>query len=111
MKILRKANVYYDDTLAGILLETSEGYTFQYDAEFLKKNIPLSISLPPRKEPYQSHELFSFFKGLLPEGWYLNIVSSTQKVDTRDYLGTLLSTAGVDTIGAVTIRPEDIRHE
>lgn len=103
-KILRQAHVYYKDELAGYLSETDAGYIFQYDEKFLKKNISISLSLPLREEPYGSKELFSFFKGLLPEGWYLNIVSATQKVDAKDPFGILLSTAGSDTIGAVTIR-------
>ena len=102
-KILRKANVYFKDDLAGYLSETNEEYIFQYDREFLKKNIPISISLPPREEPYKAAELFSFFKGLLPEGWYLDIVSATQKVDSKDPFGVLLATTSVDTIGAVTV--------
>ena len=53
-------------------------------------------------------ELFPFFKGLLPEGWYLNIVSVTQKVDSKDSFGVLIGTAGTDTIGAVTVRKEKI---
>jgi serine/threonine-protein kinase HipA len=66
------------------------------------------MSLPPREEPYESKELFSFFKGLLPEGWYLNIVSATQKVDSKDSFGVLIGTAGTDTIGAVTVRKEKV---
>lgn len=107
----RKAQVFYKDEFAGSLLETSEGYMFQYDSEFLEKNIAISMSLPPRKEPYQSKELFPFFKGLLPEGWYLNIVSATQKIDSKDAFGLLIGTAGVDTIGAVTVRKEETLHE
>ena len=107
----RKAQVFYSNDLAGYLTETSSGYTFQYDPEFLKKNVPIAISLPPREEPYRSKELFPFFKGLLPEGWYLNIVSATQKVDSKDYFGILLGTAGVDTIGAVTVRREGFQNE
>ncbi len=103
-QIIRKVNVYFKSDLAGYLSETNEGYIFQYDQEFLKKNIPISISLPPREEPYKSAEFFPFFKGLLPEGWYLDIVSATQKVDPRDYFAVLASTASVGTIGAVTIR-------
>ena len=103
----RKAQVYYGSDLAGYLQETKDGYTFEYDKEFLKKNIPISASLLPREEPYKSKELFSFFKGLLPEGWYLNIVSATQKVDSKDFFGVLLSTTSVDTIGAVTVRKTD----
>lgn len=103
-EILRKADVYFKNDLAGYLLETNAGYIFQYDQAFLKKNIPIAISLPPREEPFKSAELFPFFKGLLPEGWYLDIVSATQKVDPRDDFGILASTASVGTIGAVTVR-------
>lgn len=111
MTELRKAQVYYSNELAGQLVETSNGYIFQYDSEFLKKKIPISVSLPPREEPYESRELFAFFKGLLPEGWYLNIVCATQKVDSKDPFGVLIGTAGVDTIGAVTVKKEDDSDE
>jgi serine/threonine-protein kinase HipA len=103
MNVLRSAQVFYRNELAGYITETQDGYTFQYDHEFLKKNIPISISLPPREEPYNSKELFPFFKGLLPEGWYLNIVSATQKVDNKDSFGLLLASSSGDTIGAVTV--------
>ena len=103
MDILRKAQVFYKNELAGYISETQNGYIFQYDHKFLKKNITISASLPPREEPYHSKELFPFFKGLLPEGWYLGIVSATQTVDNRDYFGLLLASASGDTIGAVTV--------
>lgn len=111
MTELRKAQVFYSNELAGYLTETPEGYIFKYDPGFLKKKIPLSMSLLPREEPYESKELFPFFKGLLPEGWYLNIVSATQKVDSKDAFGVLIGTAVVDTIGAVTVRKVDVPNE
>ena len=104
MRSSRQAQVFYGNELAGYLQEREDGYIFEYDKEFLKKDIPISVSLPPREEPYKSKELFPFFKGLLPEGWYLDIVSATQKVDSKDSFGVLLSTTSVDTIGAVTVR-------
>lgn len=103
MNALRKAKVFYENEFAGYITETQDDYTFQYDREFFKKNIQISISLPPREKPYHSKELFPFFKGLLPEGWYLNIVSATQKVDSKDSFGLLLASASADTIGAVTV--------
>ncbi len=109
--MMRKAEVFYSDELAGYLTETTSGYTFQYDPEFLKKNIPIAVSLPPRAEPYQSKELFPFFKGLLPEGWYLDIVSAAQKIDSKDYFGLLIGTAKTDTAGTVTIQKVDMVHE
>ena len=102
-KILRKVDVYFKSDLAGYLSETNEGYIFQYDENFLKKNIPISVSLPLREESFKSPELFPFFKGLLPEGWYLDIVCTKEKKDPRDFFGILASTASTGTIGAVTI--------
>ena len=104
MKELRKGQVFFNKDLAGYISETKDGYLFEYDKEFLKNNIPISISLPLREEPYASKELFPFFKGLLPEGWYLDIVAATQKVDREDLFGVLLCTTSGDTIGAVTVR-------
>jgi len=104
MKELRKGQVFFNQDLAGYIGETKNGYLFEYDKDFLKKNMPVSISLPLREEPYESKELFPFFKGLLPEGWYLDIVTATQKVDREDLFGILLCTTSGDTIGAVTVR-------
>ncbi|MFH1440852.1 MAG: HipA N-terminal domain-containing protein [Candidatus Omnitrophota bacterium] len=104
MKELRKGQVFFNNDLAGYISETKDGYLFEYDKEFLKKNIPISVSFPLREEPYESKELFPFFKGLLPEGWYLDIVTATQKVDREDLFGILLCTTSGDTIGAVTVR-------
>lgn len=104
MAKLRKAQVFYKKDLAGYISETKDGYVFQYSKEFLKKDTPISISLPLREEPYESKQLFYFFRGLLPEGWYLDIVTATQKVDREDLFGLLLCTTNVDTIGAVTVR-------
>ena len=101
-QIFRKAQVNYNNQLAGYLRETENGFRFIYDPDYLRMGQPISISLPLGKEPYESKELFSFFQGLLPEGWYLDIVSRTAKIDTSDSFGLLLATTG-DTIGAVTV--------
>lgn len=108
MDILRKANVFYKNELAGEIIETEEGYFFEYKSEFCKKNVPISVTLPIREEVYFSKELFPFFKGLLPEGWYLDIVSATQKVDSNDSFGLLLASASGDTIGAVTVKKVEL---
>ncbi|MCD4781736.1 MAG: HipA N-terminal domain-containing protein [Candidatus Omnitrophica bacterium] len=111
MKRLRQAKVYYKDELAGVLKEVENGYVFQYDKDFVEKNISISVSFPVHGEPFESEKLFPFFSGLLPEGWYLNIVSATQHVDSKDLFGLLLSTTSVDTIGAVTVRKDDQGNE
>ena len=106
-KILRTAKVNYQNRLAGLLSETENGYQFVYDQNYLQNaGKPISVSFPVRSEPYESGKLFSFFEGLLPEGWYLDIVRATEKIDDKDSFGLLLATTG-DTIGAVIIqKPE-----
>lgn len=105
-KTFRTAKVNYQGRFAGLLSETENGYRFVYDRDYLKQGQPVSVSLPLRQEPYESGKLFSFFEGLLPEGWYLDIVRAAAKIDVKDSFGLLLATTG-DTIGAVTIqKPE-----
>ena len=99
---MRKARVHYNGQLAGYLSETQDGFQFVYDSDYLRTGEPISISLPLRQEPFESRELFNSFRGLLPEGWYLDIVSKTAKVDANDSFGLLLVTAG-DTTGSVTV--------
>ena len=98
----RRAIVRYNGRAAGTLSETATGYRFSYDKDYLRSGEAISISLPLREEPYESAGLFSFFRGLLPEGWYLDIVSATAKIDAQDAFGILLATTA-DTIGAVTV--------
>jgi serine/threonine-protein kinase HipA len=105
-KKFRKAIILCKDKKAGILEETKDGYRFTYDDEFLKGNQPISLSLPLTQKVYESSNLFSFFLGLLPEGWYLNIVCKKLKIDKRDKFELLLSTCK-NTIGAVTVMEID----
>ncbi len=102
----RKAAVFYRDRLAGYLSETENGFRFTYDSDYLKNGNPISVSLPLRRDSFESRELFSFFEGLLPEGWYLDIVSMAAKVDAHDSFGLLLATTA-DTIGAVSVRKSE----
>ena len=98
----RKARVMMYDREAGIIEETEHGYRFHYDENYLKTGHPISVSLPMKPEPYESDTLFSFFEGLLPEGWYLDVVSSKLKIDKNDIFGMLLATC-TDTAGAVSM--------
>lgn len=100
---LRSAKVFYQNQLAGVLSECENGYRFTYDSSYLSSGKAISLTLPLQSEPYESTKLFSFFSGLLPEGWYRDIVRNVEKIDTTDSFGILLATAG-DAIGAVTIQ-------
>jgi serine/threonine-protein kinase HipA len=105
----RTAYVYVRNTFAGILKETDEGYYFAYDENYMSHpaSSPVSLTLPLRTEPYTSKTLFSFFDGLIPEGWLLNIVTHNWKIDQHDRFGLLLI-ACKDCIGNVSIREEKV---
>ena len=105
--ILRTAYVYVYNIYAGELCQTDEGYSFSYDKAYLSGGDAHSVSLtlPVRKEPYTSKTLFSFFDGLIPEGWLLDVVGRNWKMDKSDRFGVLL-VACRDCIGCVSIRGE-----
>ena len=105
----RRAFVYVYNVYAGELCETDEGYSFSYDKEYLSSGDahPVSLTLPIREESYTSKTLFSFFDGLIPEGWLLDVVSRNWKIDIKDRFGLLL-VACKDVIGNVSIKEERI---
>ena len=107
MDAFRTACVYVNNIFAGILEETDDGYSFSYDTEYLarKDASVVSLTLPLQKESYTSKTLFSFFDGLIPEGWLLGVVSRNWKIDSKDRFGLLL-VACKDAIGNVSIREE-----
>lgn len=104
MKAPRKANVMFKERMAGVVEETDNRYRFTYDPNFLKNDEPIAVAFPLRAEPYESGTLFPFFKGLLPEGWYREVVCQTLKIDPKDDFGLLVKACG-DCIGAVWIMP------
>lgn len=103
----RKGYVYIQNTFAGIIAETEDGYTFSYDETYLKQEnaVAASLTLPLSNTPYHSTTLFPFFDGLIPEGWLLGIVSRNWKINRNDRFGLLLSVCK-DCIGDVCIRNE-----
>ena len=102
----RKGIVKYKQDIAGVIEEIDNGYRFTYEDEFMKKGIAISFSLPIKNRVYENEELFSFFEGLLPEGWYLEIVTKNMKIDRNDKFGVLLATCK-DTIGAVSVEEDN----
>ena len=106
--IYRKATVYVQKMPAGRLEETEDGYRFAYFPEYCDREgaIAVSLTLPLRMEPYSSKVLYSFFDGLIPEGWLLRVTQETWKLDYRDRFGVLLAACG-DCIGDVSIQREE----
>lgn len=109
MSAFRLAYVYVRNIFAGILQETDAGYSFAYDAAYLKRAdaSAVSLTLPLTDQTYTSKTLFPFFDGLIPEGWLLGIVSRNWKIDPKDRFGLLL-VACKDCIGNVSIKEERV---
>jgi serine/threonine-protein kinase HipA len=105
---MRKANVFYNGTPAGELTEFSPNeYSFRYDdAYFADPKLPaVSLTLPKTHREYRSSQLFPYFYNLLSEGANRSLQARLLKIDENDSFGLLLATAGVDTIGAFTLKP------
>jgi serine/threonine-protein kinase HipA len=110
---MRQGKVLYKDQLAGILTETNEGeYVFQYAASYIKEhpNSFITFTMPVTETPYKEKRLFSFFEGLIPEGWLLDIASENWKINKNDRMGLLLACCK-NCIGAVSVETIDIEDE
>ena len=105
---MREAKVFYQDVLAGHLMETDDGFNFRYDEVYLRdKNAkPISLTLPLQEKPFESKILFPFFDGLIPEGWLLDIAIANWKINPRDRFGLLL-TMCKDCIGTISVLPKE----
>ncbi len=104
---MRSGKVFYKDYLAGTIVETNEGeYVFQYDEQYVKDHHSgfITFTMPVRNKPYTDKRLFSFFEGLIPEGWLLDIASENWKINKNDRMGLLLACCR-NCIGAVSVEP------
>lgn len=110
---MKRALVYFKDTLAGRLSETDEGFVFQYDTAYLSSAEvqPISLTLPVQTEAFESPVLFPFFDGLIPEGWLLDVALRNTDVSILDRMSLLLLCCK-DCIGAVSVVPEkeEVNH-
>ena len=96
MNIMKTQNISHSEAEAIYFKRLENGET---RAEiFLSHPRAVSLTLPLRDEPYDSSTLFSFFDGLIPEGWLLNVVTRNWKLNRKDRFGLLL-VACRDTIG------------
>ena len=111
---MKKALVYFRDILAGRLSETEDGYEFRYEATYLARSQaePISLTMPLREDAYQSHVLFPYFDGLIPEGWLLDVAIRNTDISILDRMSLLLLCCK-DCIGAVSVIPdnEEESHE
>ena len=100
-----RAEIFYGDKRAGELRKTDKAFEFVYDNAYLSDTEarPISLSMPLRQGKYESKALFPFFDGLLPEGWLLELICASAKIDKNDKFRLLLHT-GHDPIGAVSVK-------
>ena len=104
---MRQGKVYYKELLAGTITESDEGeFIFQYDEDYVIQHPAdfLSFAMPVTNKPYTDKRLFSFFEGLIPEGWLLDIATKNWKLNPNDRMGLLLACCQ-NCIGAVSIIP------
>lgn len=103
---MKQAVVLLRGKKAGVLTEDENGYTFQYDADFLASDRAeaVSLTLPLTNDVYRDKTLFPFFDGLIPEGWLLDIAEKNWKIDARDRMSLLMACCK-DCIGAVGVEP------
>ena len=103
---MRKAEIKMHNELAGWLSQDEDGLHFQYAPEYLQLNgsEPISLTLLMQENKYTGKVLFSFFDGLIPEGWLLDIAEKNWKLNGRDRMGLLMACCK-DCIGAVSVYP------
>ena len=103
---MRRANVYYRDTLSGVLSRDSGGYVFEYLPGYLgNPALPaISLTLPKREAVFQSPVLFPFFFGLLAEGENKSLQCRLLRIDEKDHFTRLLRTCTTETIGGITVK-------
>jgi serine/threonine-protein kinase HipA len=103
---MRKAEIRMHKDLAGWMSQDEDGYHFQYATDYLQspEAKPISLTLPLQEAAFISNVMFSFFDGLIPEGWLLDIAEKNWKLNSKDRMGLLLACCK-DCIGAVSIHP------
>ena len=103
---MKKADIYLDGRLCGLLTEDNDGFHFRYDNAFLKSPdaCPLSPTMPLTDKAYEKEMMFPVLDGLIPEGWLLDIITNTWKLDPRDRMSLLMECCA-DCIGNISVRP------
>jgi serine/threonine-protein kinase HipA len=103
----RTLDTYLHNELVGHLIQDDGGQMlFDYTESWLQKPgaMPLSQSLPPRKERFKRNECRGFFGGLLPEQSKREIIARNLGISARnDY--AMLEKIGGECAGAVTFIP------
>ncbi len=98
----------------GALRRSGDGYGLAYDSDAVERLGPrraqLSLSLPPRTEPYGSEVTRAYVEGLLPQGARRRKLEHELGIDPGDGYA-LIAELGRDCAGAVTFLAEGERAE
>lgn len=108
---MKRGKVYIKDVFCGIITESEEGYTFEYDKVYLNMDgaTALSPTMPLTDETYVKEMMFPVFDGLIPEGWLLDIAQSSWKIDARDRMSLLLACCKdcIGNIGVIELKDNE----
>jgi len=103
---MRQAKVLFKDEEAGQLTQHDDGsFTFRYHDAWMtdSKKMGISLTLPKSQQEYHMKFLFPFFYNMLPEGSNKQVICKHNRLDKNDDFGLLITTAKIDTIGAVRV--------
>ena len=99
---MRKAEVYQQTALAGVLEELEEGrWRFTYADGY--SGDPVSLTMPVAQAVYEFDQFPPAFEGLLSEGSQLEAMLRRYKLDRTDLFGQLM-VAGQDLVGSLTVK-------
>jgi serine/threonine-protein kinase HipA len=103
-------DVFMDGVLAGKLCREGSALVYQYVPAYLTSadSIPLSLSLPLRRESFPPESSRAFFANLLPEGAVRDFVAQRHRVSPENDFD-LLAAVGGDCAGAISLYPEGER--
>lgn len=82
---MKQAEIFMYNKLAGMLTEDENGFTFQYNSDYLNSedSEAISLTMPLKSESYKDKVLFPFIDGLIPEGWLLDIAERSWNQSKR----------------------------
>jgi serine/threonine-protein kinase HipA len=99
---MRKAEIYQQAALAGILEEFDGGrWRFTYADGYSGE--PVSLTMPVAQVVHEFNRFPPAFEGLLPEGIQLEAMLRRYKLDRADLFGQLV-VAGQDLVGSLTVK-------